>query len=284
MAFWASHLEVSCISTELLRFGATFSVSWWFRVGGYLLWLFQTSFWEAAKAMPISAAMLCILCQLTQIPISWAKCELFGAIQWISWKIHLSAGFIKIPATKIDKLRGYLQAMLKSSKTSKCNLEKLIGLAMWITQVWPYMRIWIPYCIMIYTPFEPPTTASQWILADFSWPLAMINWNLFPNLWARPAQLVVICFRSDITRSIGNQIYMLCIFHLNEFGYASEIPTQCTEIFQNIPFEFWRILIPGCHASHPHALWCPNLICLVLQQLMHAQVDPHVVSVDWSNY
>ena len=71
-------------------FGATFSASWWSRVGGYLLRLFHRIIWlihvgllyvddfffsQAAKAMPISAAMLCILCQLTQIPVSWAKCD-----------------------------------------------------------------------------------------------------------------------------------------------------------------------------------------------------------------
>jgi hypothetical protein len=33
--------------------------------------------------------------------------------------------------------------MGRSSRTSKRNLEKLIGLALWLTQLWPYMRIWI---------------------------------------------------------------------------------------------------------------------------------------------
>ena len=33
--------------------------------------------------------------------------------------------------------------MGRSSRTSKLNLEKLIGLALWLTQLWPYMRIWI---------------------------------------------------------------------------------------------------------------------------------------------
>ena len=139
-------------------FGATFSASWWSRLGGFLLRLFHGMIWlphvgllyvddflfyQSEFAMPISATLLCILCQLTGIPISWGKCELAATIQWIGWSIHLGNGYIEIPSKKIAKLLGYLQTMIRSSRTSKKNLEKLIGLAMWITQLWPYMRIWI---------------------------------------------------------------------------------------------------------------------------------------------
>ena len=139
-------------------FGATFSASWWSRLGGFLLRLFHGVIWlphvgllyvddflfyQSEFAMPISATLLCILCQLTGIPISWGKCELAATIQWIGWSIHLGAGYIDILSKKIAKLLGYLQTMIRSSRTSKKNLEKLIGLAMWITQLWPYMRIWI---------------------------------------------------------------------------------------------------------------------------------------------
>ena len=33
--------------------------------------------------------------------------------------------------------------MKRSSRTTRRHFEKLIGLAMWLTQLWPYMRIWI---------------------------------------------------------------------------------------------------------------------------------------------
>ena len=139
-------------------FGATFSASWWSRLGGWMLRFFHFLLWWAHVAllyvddflfyqslfgMPISAAMICILCQLTNIPVSWQKCELAFTIQWIGWKIHLRSGFIEIPGVKIEKFLGYLRSIGRSSRTSKRNLEKLIGLALWLTQLWPYMRIWI---------------------------------------------------------------------------------------------------------------------------------------------
>ena len=139
-------------------FGATFSAAWWARLGGWMLRFFHFLIWWAHVAllyvddflfyqsqfgMPISAAMICILCQLTNIPVSWKKCELAFNIQWIGWTIHLRAGFIEIPMAKIDKFLNYLHSIGRSSRTSKRNLEKLIGLALWLTQLWPYMRIWI---------------------------------------------------------------------------------------------------------------------------------------------
>lgn len=86
--------------------------------------------------------MLSILCQITQIPISWKRSELGARIQWIGWLINFRAGTISIPHQKIDKLTSYLHEMLKSSKTSRKALEKLIGLLMWLTQTFPLMCIW----------------------------------------------------------------------------------------------------------------------------------------------
>ena len=93
--------------------------------------------------MPISATMLCLLCQICKIPISWAKCELGCSLQWIGWHFHLISGYIEVPQRKIDKLLGYISEMKRSSQTTRRHFEKLIGLAMWLTQLWPYMRIWI---------------------------------------------------------------------------------------------------------------------------------------------
>jgi hypothetical protein len=110
-------------------FGATFSASWWARLGGWMLRFFHFLLWWAHVAllyvddflfyqsifsMPISAAMICIMCQLTNI-VSWQKCELAFSIQWIGWKIHFRSGFIEIPLAKIDKFLGYLRSVGRSS-------------------------------------------------------------------------------------------------------------------------------------------------------------------------
>ena len=139
-------------------FGATFSAAWWARLGGWMLRFFYFLIWwahiallyvddflfsQSITGMPLSATMICIMCQLTNIPVSWAKCELAFSVQWIGWKIHFRAGYIEIPAAKIQKFLDYLRSMSKSTRTSKRHLEKLIGLALWLTQLWPYMRIWI---------------------------------------------------------------------------------------------------------------------------------------------
>ena len=93
--------------------------------------------------MPVSAALICLICQICQVPISWNKCELGGTIQWIGWTFHITSGYIEIPQRKLSKLLDYILEMKRSSRTTRRHFEKLIGLAMWITQLWPYMRIWI---------------------------------------------------------------------------------------------------------------------------------------------
>ncbi len=139
-------------------FGAVFSAHWWARLGRFLLRIFHRLIWwshtgllyvddyfftQCREMMPVSAAMICLLCRICQVPISWSKCELGGTIQWIGWSFHITSGYIEIPRRKLSKLLDYILEMKKSSRTTRRHFEKLIGLAMWITQLWPYMRIWI---------------------------------------------------------------------------------------------------------------------------------------------
>ena len=53
------------------------------------------------------------------------------------------SGCIEVPQRKLSKLLGYIAEMKRSSRTTRRHFEKPIGLAMWLTQLWPYMRIWI---------------------------------------------------------------------------------------------------------------------------------------------
>ena len=86
---------------KVAPFGATFSAAWWSRLGGWMLRLFHFLVWwshvallyvddflffQSLFSMPLSATMICILSQLTNIPVSWQKCELAFSIQWIGWK------------------------------------------------------------------------------------------------------------------------------------------------------------------------------------------------------
>lgn len=156
-------LENRLFFYRVAPFGAVFSAHWWSRLGGFLLRLFHRLIWtvhvallyvddfiffQRASFMPVTATMLCIFSQLLAIPISWGKCELSGCIHWIGWSFNFTAGYIEVPRRKLDKLLQYIREMKRSTRTTRRNLEKLIGLAMWLTQLWPYMRIWIRHWYM----------------------------------------------------------------------------------------------------------------------------------------
>ena len=73
------------------------------------------------------------------------KLELASTISWIGWRFHFSSGFVELPTNKLDKIRRYLQQLSQSSRTTRKDLEKFIGIMMWVTQLFPYMRIWLHY-------------------------------------------------------------------------------------------------------------------------------------------
>ena len=153
-------LEGRLFFYRVTPFGAVFSAFWWARLGGLLLRIFHHLIWLShagflyvddflffmeAHMMPLSATLLCIFCQLLGIPISWKKTAMNSAIDYIGWRFDFNAGIVTIPIEKIRKLRGYIEHLISQPRTTRKSLEKLIGLAMWITQLFPLMRIWIHY-------------------------------------------------------------------------------------------------------------------------------------------
>eukprot|EP00435_Cladocopium_sp_Y103_P028255 s223_g7.t1 len=104
-----------------------------------LLWLQETA------VIGLSAAVIAIICLLTGLPISWKKCEIGATIVWIGWSFNLRAGFVAIPTAKREKLLTLLQKLHSSTHCSKKSLERFLGLALWVTQLWPEMRIWLHY-------------------------------------------------------------------------------------------------------------------------------------------
>ena len=102
-----------------------------------LLWIQETTI------IGLSAAVIAILCLLTGLPISWKKCELGSCIVWIGWSFHIRSGFVSLPESKRQKLLDLLQKLQSSSHCSRKTLEKFLGLALWVTQLWPDMRIWL---------------------------------------------------------------------------------------------------------------------------------------------
>ena len=133
--------------------------------------------------MPLSATLLCIFCQLLEIPISWKKTAMHSSIDYIGWKFNFNAGIVTIPIEKILKLRGYIEHLISQPRTTRKSLEKLIGLAMWITQLFPLMRIWIHYWYHdLYT-----IPATHFSIDAGIWP--RIHQYLTPNLTFHTAPL-----------------------------------------------------------------------------------------------
>ena len=139
-------------------FGAVFSAHFWSRFGGFLIRMFHLLAWVAhagflyvddllmfqdSKMMPVTACLIVIFCQLCRIPISWRKCEIGPSIRWIGWEWNLSVGYVSLPSVKLEKIKSLIQKLSHSDRTSRKTLEQFLGLAMWISQLFPSMRTWL---------------------------------------------------------------------------------------------------------------------------------------------
>lgn len=140
-------------------FGAIFSAHWG-RLGSFLvrflhmavyishaLWLYVDDFLFCQRwdILPLSAAYICILFQFFGVPISWKKCDIAKAITWIGWHFHFSAGYVTFDPDKRAKLRRLIGNLVQHRTLHKKDLERFIGLAMWLTQLFPAMRPLLQY-------------------------------------------------------------------------------------------------------------------------------------------
>ena len=265
-------------------FGATFSAAWWARLGGWMLRFFHFLIWwahiallyvddflfyQAMTSMPLSATMICLMCQITNIPVSWSKCELAYSLQWIGWKIHFRAGFIEIPMAKITKFLGYLRSMNRSSRTSKRNLEKLIGLALWLTQLWPYMRIWIRH--WYHDLYSIPATHYSIDNGDWRSFASHLDDNLTiisrPHGTALPIGGRLLAVRHQNIQHKSD----LTTVHLskNEFGFESEIHHQPSEPYLHPACALCSTSSSGYQVYHLCGHCIPNHTGQVQPQQMH---------------
>ncbi|CAL1138035.1 unnamed protein product [Cladocopium goreaui] len=130
-------LEGQLFFYRVTPFGAVFSAFWWARLGGLLLRIFHHLIWLShagflyvddflffmeTNMMPLSATLLCIFCQLLEIPISWKKTAMHSSIDYIGWKFNFNAGIVTIPIEKILKLRGYIEHLISQPRTTRKSL------------------------------------------------------------------------------------------------------------------------------------------------------------------
>ena len=113
----------------------------------HALWLYVDDFLLCQRwdVLPLTATFIIILLQLFGIPISWKKCDLAKEITWIGWKFHFSSGIVTLDINKRSKLIRLISSLQHQSRVHKKDLERFIGLAMWITQLFTGMRPMLQY-------------------------------------------------------------------------------------------------------------------------------------------
>ena len=141
-------------------FGASFSAHWWGRLGGFILRLMHRMaylahagmlyvddfiFTQDAMILPITAAMWILFLQAIGLPISWRKCELSHTINWIGWRFCFVSGIIMIHPDKCQKLLDLISQLQRHRTVPVKMLQKFLGLMLWLTQLFPYLRIWLHY-------------------------------------------------------------------------------------------------------------------------------------------
>ena len=139
-------------------FGAKFSAWWWARLGSFFtrfihhliyiahaLFLFVDDYLMVQRMdiLPISAALIALMVQAFGLPISWRKADLHREVNWIGWTFNFSNGMIKLQSSKREKMLKLIKELLQHPKTIRKTIEKFVGLALWITQLFPVMRAFL---------------------------------------------------------------------------------------------------------------------------------------------
>ena len=143
---------------KVCPFGARFSAWWWARLGSFwtrflhqliyiahALFLFVDDYLllQRLDILPITAALLAMVVQAFRLPISWRKADLHREVSWIGWTFNFSTGQVKLQLSKREKLQKLIHELVNRPKTSKKTIERFIGLALWITQLFPSMRAFL---------------------------------------------------------------------------------------------------------------------------------------------
>ena len=143
---------------KVCPFGARFSAWWWARLGSFFtrflhqmiyiahaLFLFVDDYLllQRLDVLPITASLIALVVQAFRLPISWRKADLHREVSWIGWTFSFSTGQVKLQHSKREKLQKLIHELINRPKTSKKTIERFIGLALWVTQLFPSMRAFL---------------------------------------------------------------------------------------------------------------------------------------------
>ena len=147
---------------------------------------------QRKDVLPLTAAFVCSLMQVFGLPISWRKADLHCALDWIGWRFNFGTGAIYLQERKRSKLLELISQMLSHPRISKKTLEKFLGLALWITQIFPQMRSSLHYLFsdLHRIDLQALNTLLTRDIGPLQFLVLQIHCNFPRDLQARPFQLV----------------------------------------------------------------------------------------------
>eukprot|EP00435_Cladocopium_sp_Y103_P073022 s272_g42.t1 len=111
-----------------------------------MLYVDDFLFTQDSKILPITIALWTLILQAMQLPLSWKKCELSHATNGICWRFCFVSGIITIHPETCTKLVDLIKQLLRHRTVPVNKLFKhFLGLMLWVTQLFPYLRIWLHY-------------------------------------------------------------------------------------------------------------------------------------------
>ena len=268
-------------------FGAIFSAHWWGRLGGFLtrflhlaiyvkhaLWLYYVDDFLLCQrwdVLPLTATFIIILLQLFGIPISWKKCDLSKEITWIGWQFHFSSGIVTLDINKRSKLIRLISSLQHQSRVHKNDLERFIGLAMWITQLFTGMRQMVQY---FYADLFS-LSASHYSIDPGHWQeiISAVSDTLIflqqPPGTGIPIGGQLISVRHQTVKT--KQVWTLYDSATDKFGWVSPIhhPTS-RKLAKQVPVVFLCLMF-GWNTVFPWRVCTPKKSGLVWQRLMHVR-------------
>ena len=127
---------------KTLNFGARASGFYWARVAGLLVRLVHRFWWVSHSALiyvddllsilekssaPLLAALLVVLLQVLNVPMSWRKAKLSASVVWIGWQMDFRTFTVRLEPAKLQRLLSLLRQCYRSAKLPATTLEKLTG-------------------------------------------------------------------------------------------------------------------------------------------------------------
>ena len=93
--------------------------------------------------LPLTATLIALTFQAFCLLISWDKADLHCEVTWIGWTLNFSNGMIKLQQSKRDKLLKLIAELVTHPRTSKKHIERFLGLALWVTELFPILRVFL---------------------------------------------------------------------------------------------------------------------------------------------